>query len=744
MSENFTYEKFFEEKEGAPPPRRLRGAIGLLRDALKIYRSKFPLFLGILGIPLGLALVYCNLFYCLSHTNFQYSPLFSIFQFLLGLAFILLFLCAIIALVYSFRENIEIKEAYKKGWRLLTSSIWILFLFASITAGGIILAVIPGIIFLVWFSLTLLVLIFEEKRGFTALARSRQLVKGRFWGIFGRLLFISLILGIIVMAIIIGISWKIDYIPLSGLVGSVTGYVLQIFSLPLFLLYLYLIFEDTKEVKAGEPYKAPPKRAKLAYLLPCMLGTIIISFGIALIVFGIFFGRDIPPIDDSDLSLSKVEIPKEQNAFYELMEALNKEFLPQSPLPSPSPMAPSFGGPPFPPPLLEDKWTELFNDMLAGKRLLTKEAEELIARNQELFQRFERALSRPYFQLPQVEDPKKVDFTTLYPEFSKLRQLARWGTVKANYLLARGKEKEAFDWFLNVVKLGKMMDESPRPGGLIQYLVAKAIKEIGLNPLRKAIGETKLSPGLLKDYARKLKELASAEEDLKRALKIDYIALINSLSLYEKLFYSKSGFGQLVEQSDLVENSDKERSIPLLLIPSWARVYYKPNKTRLLVANYFRELIRNMDKTYKEASLFERLESERETIEEAKGKLREFFKFVFGENSIGKLLKTVTCPFRRVAEHKCMDRFYIEAMATIIALRAYQKERGYLPARLEELVPGYLSDVPLDPFDGKPLRYSREKKIIYSVGVDLEDNGGSIGEKGYWATWKDPTLVIDF
>ena len=41
--------------------------------------------------------------------------------------------------------------------------------------------------------------------------------------------------------------------------------------------------------------------------------------------------------------------------------------------------------------------------------------------------------------------------------------------------------------------------------------------------------------------------------------------------------------------------------------------------------------------------------------------------------------------------------------------------------------PAYLPAVPLDPWDGKPLRYKKLDKgyVIYSVGSGRKDNGGS-------------------
>ncbi|HEX7619163.1 MAG TPA: hypothetical protein VF480_10655, partial [Verrucomicrobiae bacterium] len=66
----------------------------------------------------------------------------------------------------------------------------------------------------------------------------------------------------------------------------------------------------------------------------------------------------------------------------------------------------------------------------------------------------------------------------------------------------------------------------------------------------------------------------------------------------------------------------------------------------------------------------------------------------------------------------------LQATRTILALRAYQLTHGNLPANLNALVPEFLDAVPVDDFDGQPLRYSVDRKIIYSVGKNLKDDGG--------------------
>jgi hypothetical protein len=68
-----------------------------------------------------------------------------------------------------------------------------------------------------------------------------------------------------------------------------------------------------------------------------------------------------------------------------------------------------------------------------------------------------------------------------------------------------------------------------------------------------------------------------------------------------------------------------------------------------------------------------------------------------------------------------------------LALRSYQSEKGYAPARLEELVPKYLSKVPQDPFSDKPMIYRPQgggSWLVYSVGPDGLDDGGKPASKG--------------
>lgn len=68
--------------------------------------------------------------------------------------------------------------------------------------------------------------------------------------------------------------------------------------------------------------------------------------------------------------------------------------------------------------------------------------------------------------------------------------------------------------------------------------------------------------------------------------------------------------------------------------------------------------------------------------------------------------------------------------ATVAAIEQYRLDHGTRPPELNALTPNYLPETPQDPFDLQPMRYRREGNgyMLYSVGPDGDDNGGTLGE----------------
>ncbi len=80
----------------------------------------------------------------------------------------------------------------------------------------------------------------------------------------------------------------------------------------------------------------------------------------------------------------------------------------------------------------------------------------------------------------------------------------------------------------------------------------------------------------------------------------------------------------------------------------------------------------------------------------------------------------------------------------LVALRSYSNDHGKeLPKDLTELVPTYLSSIPLDPFAEKPLLYSKKNKLIWSIGSDLVDDHG-VSMETLSADEKNPLKTLEF
>lgn len=134
----------------------------------------------------------------------------------------------------SLTENKRAKECLALAWPKVKSGIWVSSLMWLFIFIGLIL-VIPGIIVAVWYVSSLYVFIFEDLQGMKALKRSKELVKGYWWAVFGRLVLIDMV-SILVMAI---------------LHNPVLSSLLNIFViLPFSIAYFYVVYDELKKIKS--------------------------------------------------------------------------------------------------------------------------------------------------------------------------------------------------------------------------------------------------------------------------------------------------------------------------------------------------------------------------------------------------------------------------------------------------------------------------------------------------------------
>ena len=107
-------------------------------------------------------------------------------------------------------------------------------------------------------------------------------------------------------------------------------------------------------------------------------------------------------------------------------------------------------------------------------------------------------------------------------------------------------------------------------------------------------------------------------------------------------------------------------------------------------------------------------------------RFREATKKVEDLSFMHVMIKMLGSSLGRVAELDSRTHAGIDSARTALVIEQYRLATGKVPERLEELMPQYLKEVPIDPFDGKPIRYRRTDPgyRLYSIWEDGQDNGG--------------------
>ncbi len=99
------------------------------------------------------------------------------------------------------------------------------------------------------------------------------------------------------------------------------------------------------------------------------------------------------------------------------------------------------------------------------------------------------------------------------------------------------------------------------------------------------------------------------------------------------------------------------------------------------------------------------------------------------------LAKTLMAPLSKTAVLHARLLSEIRCARAMIAAEQFRLSHGQLPTTMNQLIPNYLPDRPIDPMDDQPIRLitSDEGLVIYSIGEDRKDDGGSViaieGEK---------------
>jgi len=225
----------------------MRSPIELIKNSWKLFAKNWLLLakfsLTSLGITLGFILLFGIIFGILSYMKLVPAMI------VLGIlaAFVIVVLSSFLgAAGLEMHKNIvlntsvEIRGALKFGWHNKGKYFTTGLLTGLVMFAGMILLVIPGLIWAVQLTFVMAILAFEGKADSVAMGRSRELVKSRFWQTIGYLVVPTIVaIGVQIVASIIG---GILQLP-KGLVSSFSQLLQTLSSLP-FIFYGYLLYQE--------------------------------------------------------------------------------------------------------------------------------------------------------------------------------------------------------------------------------------------------------------------------------------------------------------------------------------------------------------------------------------------------------------------------------------------------------------------------------------------------------------------
>ena len=277
----------------------------------------------------------------------------------------------------------------------------------------------------------------------------------------------------------------------------------------------------------------------------------------------------------------------------------------------------------------------------------------------------------------------RLDWLSETRELAKLLRLQAWVAIQQGDI----------DQALKAIRGIFVLADSLHAPMTIMYIIQRSVWQLGFQSME----------GLLSLHPLTLEQLQALEA---------LLAPIESIECFKHSLIGERcmglyGFKMSVQEMAMLSNSNSENR---LLVPLIA--------LRKIVGLHDKDMLSfvNVIQAHIEAASLPRHEAlaHMDVVEKEH------------RDKLGVLARMLTPAFVRTYQ------FELQAVAGSLCARgalAVERHRlatGQIPQTLDELVPSFMPSVPLDPFDGKPLRFRHldQGYVVYSVGQDLTDNQG--------------------
>jgi hypothetical protein len=220
---------------------------------------------------------------------------------------------------------------------------------------------------------------------------------------------------------------------------------------------------------------------------------------------------------------------------------------------------------------------------------------------------------------------------------------------------------------------------------------------VSLADLEHAVRSARLAPNDARSLVRLLEATRWHAEDWQRVWALEY--------------------ERVVEQIDVLRRASNGLAWPIGLLPGdylWHR-----NRTAAALADLYRDQDRKSAAFCANAGLLRA---------GAPRVRRRGFAHELAPNALGWMVVDAirARDYDQIQLARCQHETRVSLVEVLTAAKAWFDAEGALPERLDQLVPRYLDALPLDRYDGSPLRYARSAPVVYSVGTDFTDDAPAV------------------
>lgn len=389
----------------------------------------------------------------------------------------------------------------------------------------------------------------------------------------------------------------------------------------------------------------------------------LLVFILAIGIFLAFVSRGSEKIQDADLALPTLETNETANGFYLLAKAADKLYWPKN---------------------QNDTIENLINTNGWDEDLFSS----LLTSNAAVLPLLEEAISLQNIQIPlSLIDAGNTDILHTFRIITRLR------IIQSKQALQRGDWMTATNTLADIIDFGEKLQRGHPP--LLLYMVGSAIKLSALSQTEHMASHPEATIERIQDLIALADHYPMDIAALTNAWKADYQKVKRSIE------NTTVAAGNTTGNSNQFANS----------------LTFKQARTINALADGARECLSNLAK-YKTKASYPYMTTEI--------KQRNVVSAFLRGNVEGEALNKTTFSYWLTLQNgKYLLNNNLVAIRITLALRCHQLEHGSLPTSLGELVPKYLPQAPLDDFDGQPFRYLPARKLIYSIGDNLHDDGGA-------------------